>query len=93
MGLHRAAVDGTTSDELRRLAVPGGGLATVVTAIAESEPGIVIHWVDAAVERRAWTIGEVLTTLRLAFGGARAYLGTAGVGTAQVDAIRAKLLG
>ena len=49
--------------------------------------------VDGAVEGRSWTMGEVLTTLRLAFGGARAYLGTAGVGTAQVDAIRAKLLG
>ncbi len=146
MGLHRAAVDGAMSDELRRLAVAGGGLAAAVAAIAESEPGIVIHClagrdrtgivvamtlaaigvpdeeivadyvasdaelaadyvrfkslnpdkveaVDAAVERRSWTMGEVLTTLRLAFGGARAYLSTAGVAPAQVDAIRAKLLG
>ena len=37
-------------------------------------------------------MGEVLTTLRLAFGGAPAYLGTAGVGAEQLDAIRAKLL-
>ena len=145
MGLHRAAVDGTMSDELRRLAAAGGGLATAVTAIADSEPGIVIHClagrdrtgiivamilaaigapddeivsdyvasdaelaadyvrftslhpdkadaVEAAVERRAWTMGEVLTTLRLAFGGAPAYLGTAGVAAEQLDAIRAKLL-
>ena len=145
MGLHRAAVDGTMSDELRRLAVPGGGLAIAVGAIADSEPGMVIHClagrdrtgivvavvlsaigvpdeeivadyvasdveladdyvrfkgenldraadVDAAIERRAWTMGEVLTTLRLAFGGADQYLQTAGVSAAQIDAVRAKLL-
>jgi protein tyrosine/serine phosphatase len=145
MGLHRAAVDGTMSDELLRLAVPGGGLATAVGAIADSEPGMVIHClagrdrtgivvavvlsavgvpdaeivadyvasdaeladdyvrfkgenpdkaaeIDAAIERRAWTMGEVLVTLRLAFGGAGTYLQTAGVSAAQVDAIRAKLL-
>ena len=145
MGLHRAAVDRTMSDELRRLAMPGGGLAAAVGAIAESETGIVIHClagrdrtgivvavvlaaigvpdpeivadyvasdveladdyvrfkgenpdkaaeIDAAIERRAWTMGEVLTTLRLAFGGAGKYLQTAGVSAAQVDAIRAKLL-
>ena len=49
--------------------------------------------VDAAVERRAWTMGVVLTTLGLAFGGARGYLVTAGVPPQQVDAIRAKLVG
>ena len=145
MGLHRAAAEGTMSDELRRLAVAGGGFGTAVGAIADSEPGIVIHClagrdrtgivvavtlaalgvpdeeivadyvasdaelgadyvrfkslypdkaadVDAAIERRAWTMGEVLTTLRLAFGGAGAYLGTAGVAAGQVDAIRAKVL-
>ena len=48
--------------------------------------------IDAAIERRAWTMQEVLTTLRLAFGGAGAYLGTAGVSARQIDAIRAKLL-
>jgi protein tyrosine/serine phosphatase len=145
MGLHRAAAEGTMSDELRRLAVAGGGFGTAVGAIADSEPGIVIHClagrdrtgivvavtlaalgvpdeeivadyvasdaelgadyvrfkslypdkaadIDAAIERRAWTMGEVLTTLRLAFGGAGAYLGTAGVAAGQVDAIRAKVL-
>jgi len=146
MGLHRAATDGTMSDELRRLAVLGGGLGAAVSAIAESEPGIIIHClagrdrtgivvavtlaaigvpddeivadyvasdaelaadylrfkslnpdkaadVDGAIERRAWTMGEVLMTLRLAFGGSAAYLRSAGVEGAQVDAIRAKLVG
>ena len=145
MGLDRAAVDGTMSDELRRLAVPGGGLADAVSAIAEAEPGMLIHClagrdrtgivvavvlaaigvpddeiiadyvasdadladeyvrfksenpdkvaeVDAGIERRAWTMGEVLTTLRLAFGGAGAYLKTAGVTGVQIDGIRVKLL-
>ena len=145
MGLDRAAVDGTMSDELRRLAVSGGGLVAAIGAIADSEPGMVIHClagrdrtgivvalvlsaigvpdpeviadyvasdveladdyvrfkgehpdeaalVDAAVERRAWTMGEVLTTLRLAFGGADQYLRAAGISAAQIDAIRAKLL-
>jgi protein tyrosine/serine phosphatase len=146
MGLHRAAVEGTMSDELRRLAVADGGLAAAVRAIAVSEPGMVIHCLagrdrtgivvalvlsaigvadeeivadyvasdaeladeyirfkglhpdsvadmDAAIERRAWTMGEVLTTLRLAFGGAETYLGTAGVAAVQLGSIRAKLLG
>jgi protein tyrosine/serine phosphatase len=145
MGLHRAAVGGTMSDTLRQLAIPGGGLAPAIAAIAESEPGILIHClagrdrtgiivavtlaaigvpdeeiiadyvasdaeladdyvrfkslnpdkagdVDAAVERRAWTMGEVLTALRRDFGGARAYLVAAGVAPEQIDAIRAKLL-
>ena len=146
MGLHRAAVAGTMSDELRRLAVADGGLALAMQAIAESEPGIVIHClagrdrtgivvaltlaaigvadeeivadyvmsdveladdyaqftalhpdqteiIETAIEQRAWTMREVLTTLRLAFGGARSYLGIAGVASGQVDRIQAKLLG
>ena len=146
MGLHRAEVDGTMSDELRRLAVPGGGLGAAVSAIADSEPGIIIHCLagrdrtgivvavtlaaigvpddeivadyvasdteladeyvrfkgvnpdtasdmDAAIERRASTMSEVLTTLQLAFGGAAAYLRAAGVSAAEIDAIRAKLVG
>ncbi len=145
MGLHRAAADGTMSDELRRLAVAEGGIAGPVRAIAAAEPGIVLHClagrdrtgivvavvlaalgvpdaeivadyvlsdtelepdyvrfraanperaaeVDAGIERRAWTMGEVLTTLRLSFGGAAAYLRDAGVTAADLEAIRAKLV-
>jgi protein-tyrosine phosphatase len=145
MGLHRAAAEGTMADELRRLAAPDGGLATAIRAIAEAEPGIVLHCmagrdrtgivvaitlaaigvpdeeivadyvasdaelepdyirfkeqnpdraadVDAGVERRAFTMGEVLTTLRSAFGGAAAYVRSAGVTQAELDTIRAKLL-
>jgi protein tyrosine/serine phosphatase len=145
MGLHRAAAEGTMADELRRLAAPDGGIAAAVRAIAEAEPGIVLHCmagrdrtgivvaitlaaigvpdeeivadyvasdvelesdyvrfkeqnpdraadVDAGIERRAWTMGEVLTTLRLAFGGAAAYLTSAGVAGSEIAAIRAKLL-
>jgi protein-tyrosine phosphatase len=144
MGLHRAAAEGTMSDQLRRLASADGGLAGVVRALAESEPGVVIHCmaghdrtgiviaivlaaigvaddeivadyvasdselesdyaqfkrshpdqiadVDAGIERRAWTMEQVLTTLRLSFGGAAAYLGSAGVRADQIEAIRAKL--
>jgi len=47
--------------------------------------------VDAGIERRAWTMGEVLTTLRLSFGGSAAYLNTAGITPAEIEAIRAKL--
>lgn len=144
MGLHRAAAAGTMSDELRRLAVPGGGIAGPVRAIAVAEPGVLLHClagrdrtgivvaavlaamdvpdheivadyvasdaeleldyvrfrsanpdkvtdVDAGIERRAWTMGEVLTTWRLSFGGAAAYLNTAGITADEIEAIRAKL--
>jgi hypothetical protein len=43
MALHIAAHDGTLPEELRRIAVPGGGLAEAVGALAEAEPGIVLH--------------------------------------------------
>ena len=145
MGLHRAAAEGTMADELRRLAEPGGGLAAAIRAIADAEPGIVLHCmagrdrtgiivavtlaaigvpdeeivadyvasdaelaadyerfkslnpdraadVDAGVERRAFTMGDVLATLRREFGGAAAYLRAAGVTGDEIDAIRAKLL-
>ncbi len=145
MGLHRAAADGTMSDELRRLGVPKGGIAGPVCALAEAEPGIVLHClagrdrtgvvvavvlaalgvpddeivsdyvlsdtelepdyvrfrtanperapeVDAGIERREWTMQQVLTTLRLSFGGAAAYLGEGGVTPAELEAIRAKLV-
>ncbi len=48
--------------------------------------------VDAGIERRAWTMSEVLTTLRLSFGGAAPYLRSAGVTQAELDAIRTKLV-
>jgi protein-tyrosine phosphatase len=145
MALHDAAHAGTLSDELRRIAVRDGGLAGAISAIAESEPGIVLHCVagrdrtgivvatllsalgvpdddvvadyvasdaelvseygrfkgvnpdragavDEGVAKRAWVMEEVLTTLRLAFGGTEAYLRMAGVTQAEMDAIRAKLL-
>ena len=144
MGLHRAAAEGTMSDELRRLAVPDGGIAGPVHAIAGAEPGIVLHCaagrdrtgiviavvlaaigvpdqeivadhtasdaelapeyerfkalhpdqtadVDAGIERRAWTMEQILTTLRLAFGSSAAYLKTAGVTADEIEAIRTKL--
>lgn len=43
MGLHRATVDGTMAQTLRDLGAPDGGLTAVIAAIAESEPGILIH--------------------------------------------------
>jgi len=144
MALHEAAHAGTLSDELRRIAVRDGGLGSAISAIAESETGILLHCVagrdrtgivvatllsalgvrgdeivadyaasdaelaseyerfktanpdrsdavDEGVAKRGWVMEEVLTTLRLAFGGAAAYLRLAGVTPADIDAIRAKL--
>jgi hypothetical protein len=145
MALHVAAHDGTLPEELRRIAVPGGGLAEAVGALAEAEPGIVLHCtagrdrtgiviatvlaaigvpdeeivadyaasddalvdeyerfkaanpdraaeVDEAIAKRAWVMGQVLATLRDAFGGGAAYLRSAGVRPEQLDAIRATLV-
>jgi hypothetical protein len=47
--------------------------------------------VDAGIERRAWTMEQILTTLRLAFGSSAAYLKTAGVTADEIEAIRTKL--
>jgi hypothetical protein len=144
MALHDAAHAGTLAEELRRIAAPGGGLANAVAAIAEGEPGILLHCVagrdrtgiviaavlgaigvpddeivadyvasdeeltaeyerfktenpdraaavDAGILKRAWVMEQTLAVLREAFGGAAAYLGTAGVPAAQLDAICAKL--
>jgi protein-tyrosine phosphatase len=144
MALHDSAHAGTLADELRRIAVRHGGLADAVSAIAKSEPGILMHCVagrdrtgivvatllaalgvpddevvadyaasdielaveyarfkdanpdragavDEGVSKRGWVMEEVLTTLRLAFGGAAAYLRNAGVTQAELAAIRAKL--
>jgi protein-tyrosine phosphatase len=144
MALHEAAHAGTLSDELRRISVRDGGLASAISAIAESETGILLHCVagrdrtgivvatllsalgvpddeivadyaasdaelvseyerfktanpdragavDEGVAKRGWVMEEVLTTLRLAFGGAAAYLRSAGVTEAELGAIREKL--
>ena len=144
MALHDGAHAGTLADELRRIAVPDGGLAEVIGAIAEAEPGILLHCVagrdrtgiviatllaalgvpdaeivadyaasddelipeyerfkaenpdraaavDEGVAKRAWVMERTLVTLREAFGGAAAYLRTAGVRAEQLDAIRVKL--
>jgi hypothetical protein len=48
--------------------------------------------VDEGVAKRAWVMGQVLATLRDAFGGGAEYLRSAGVRAEQLDAIRAKLL-
>ena len=63
MALHRAAHDGTLPDELRRTAVLGGGLADAIAAIAEAEPGIVLHC-QAGRDRT----GIVIATLLAAIG-------------------------
>jgi len=144
MALHEAAHAGTLSDELRRIAVRDGGLASAISAVAESETGILLHCVagrdrtgmvvatllsalgvpddeivadyaasdaelvseyerfkavnpdragavDEGVAKREWVMEQVLTTLRLAFGGAAAYLRSAGVTETELEAIRAKL--
>jgi protein-tyrosine phosphatase len=43
MALHNAARDGALPEELRLIAVAGGGLADAVGALADAEPGIVLH--------------------------------------------------
>jgi len=47
--------------------------------------------VEEGVAKRASVMGETLAALRDAFGGAAAYLCRAGLRSAQLDAIRAKL--
>lgn len=144
MALHDGAHGGTLADELRRIAAPDGGLAEVIGAIADAEPGVLLHCVagrdrtgiviatllsalgvadaevvadyaasddelvaeyerfkaenpdraaavDDGVAKRAWVMEQTLATLREEFGGAAAYLRTAGVPAEQLEAIRAKL--
>src|SRR5205085_4801425 len=45
MALHDGAHRGALPEELRRIATPGGGLADAVGAIADAEPGILLHCV------------------------------------------------
>jgi protein-tyrosine phosphatase len=62
MALHSAAHDGTLPEELRRIAVPGGGLADAVVALAEAEPGIVLHC-TAGRDRTGIVIAAVLAAI------------------------------
>ena len=62
MALHDAAHAGTLPDELRRIAVPGGGLADAVGAIAEAEPGILLHCV-AGRDRTGIVVATVLAAI------------------------------
>jgi len=63
MALHHAAHAGRLAEELRAIAVAGGGLSDVVRAIAAAEPGIVLHC--AAGRDRT---GIVVATLLAAIG-------------------------
>ena len=62
MALHLAAHDGSLPEELRRIAVPGGGLEAAVRAIAEAEPGIVLHCA-AGRDRTGIVIATVLAAV------------------------------
>lgn len=62
MALHHAAHDGTLPEELRRIAVPGGGLAAAIAAIAEAEPGVVLHC-TAGRDRTGIVIATVLAAI------------------------------
>jgi protein-tyrosine phosphatase len=144
MALHEAAHERTLAEELRVVSVSGGGLAECFAAIAESEPGILLHCtagrdrtgfivalllaalgaadedivadyvssdvalvdeyarfkaanpdraarVDEGIAKRAWVMDETLAAFRDPFGGAAAYLASAGVGPAVIAAIAAKV--
>ena len=62
MALHHASHDGTLPEELRKIAVPGGGLAEAVGAIAEAEPGVLVHCV-AGRDRTGIIIATVLAAI------------------------------
>ena len=62
MALHRAAHDGSLADELRTIAVRGGGLAEAVAAIADAEPGIVLHCA-AGRDRTGIVVAMVLAAI------------------------------
>jgi protein tyrosine/serine phosphatase len=62
MALHQASHDGTLPEELRKIAVPGGGLAEAVGAIAGAEPGIVLHCV-AGRDRTGLIVAIVLAAI------------------------------
>ncbi len=62
MALHLAAHDGTLADELRRIAARGGGLGEAVGAIADAEPGIVLHCA-AGRDRTGIVVAAVLAAI------------------------------
>ena len=62
MALHDAAHAGTLPDELRKIAVAGGGLAAAVEAIGEGEPGIVLHC-TAGRDRTGIVVATVLAAI------------------------------
>jgi protein tyrosine/serine phosphatase len=62
MALHIAAHGGTLPEELRGIAVPGGGLAEAVGALAEAEPGIVLHC-TAGRDRTGIVVAAVLAAI------------------------------
>src|SRR4029077_11202525 len=62
MALHHAAHEGTLPEELRRIAVPGGGLADAAAALADAEPGILLHCA-AGRDRTGIVIATVLSAI------------------------------
>ena len=62
MARHHAVHGDTLADELRRIAVPGGGLAAAVAAIAVAEPGIVLHC-TAGRDRTGIVVAIVLAAI------------------------------
>jgi protein tyrosine/serine phosphatase len=62
MALHQASHDGTLPEELRRIAVAGGGLAEAVGAIAGAEPGILLHCV-AGRDRTGLIVAVMLAAI------------------------------
>ncbi len=62
MALHEGARAGTLEDELRRIAVKGGGFADAVVAIAESEPGILLHC-TAGRDRTGIVVATILAAI------------------------------
>jgi protein tyrosine/serine phosphatase len=62
MALHQASHDGTLPEELRKIAVPGGGLAEAVGAIAGAEPGILLHCV-AGRDRTGLIVAVMLAAI------------------------------
>lgn len=62
MALHDAAHAGTLPNELRRIAIAGGGLAEAVGAIAVDEPAIVVHC-TAGRDRTGIVVATVLAAI------------------------------